>query len=67
MSAVTSKITLQVRDPLLRDRQLDQACALLRMEARGRGILVTRVDHTTFEVCLTPDVAFGTTRELDLL
>lgn len=47
--------------------QLEQTCDLLRKEATGCGILVTRIDRRTFEVALSPDVAFGLTCELDLL
>jgi hypothetical protein len=63
----TSGITLKVEDSESRDRQLEQTCSLLRSHATDCGILVTRVDHTTFEVTLNPEVAFGLTRELDLL
>ena len=62
-----SGIILKVEDPESRDRQLEQTCSLLRSEATDCGILVTRVNHTTFEVALNPGVAFGQTRELDLL
>lgn len=67
MPPTTSRITVKVEDPESRDRQLEQTCALLRKEATDRGIVVTRFDHTTFEVALSPDVPFGLTRELDLL
>lgn len=67
MSTTTSRITVKVADPTSRDRQLEQTCALLRNEATDCGIIVTRVDHTTFEVALSPEVAFGLTREIDLL
>ena len=67
MSRPTSPITVKVEDRASRDRQLEQTCALLRSEATGCGILVTRVDHTTFEVTLSADVPFGLTHELDLL
>lgn len=67
MLTTTSKITVTAEDPASRDRQLEQACALLRREAADCGIVVIRVDHTTFEVALSPDVAFGLTREIDLL
>lgn len=67
MSTTTSRMTVTVADPALRDRQLEQACALLRREATSCGILVTRIDHTTFEIALSPDVVFGLTREIDLL
>lgn len=67
MSTTTSMIKVEVEDRASRDRQLEQACALLRREATSCGILVTRIDHTTFEVALSPDVVFGLTREIDLL
>lgn len=67
MSTTTSRITVKVEDRASRDRQLEQTCALLRREATDCGILVTRVDHTTFEFALSPDVPFGLTREMDLL
>ncbi|GAA5201823.1 hypothetical protein GCM10023346_47140 [Arthrobacter gyeryongensis] len=67
MPTTTSRITLKVEDPASRDRQLEQSCALLRSEAAACGILVTRVDHATFELVLSPDVPFGLTHELDLL
>lgn len=67
MSTISSAITVRVEDPASRDRQLDQTSALLRKEATDCGILVTRINHTTFEVALSKDVAFGLTREMDLL
>ncbi|MEJ1193187.1 hypothetical protein [Pseudarthrobacter sp. CCNWLW207] len=67
MSTTTSRITVKVEDRVSRDRELEQTSALLRRQATDCGILVTRVDHTTFEVVLSPDVPFGLTRELDLL
>lgn len=67
MSTTTSKITLQVEDPISRDRQLEQTCALLRKQATDCGILVTRLDHFTFEIALSSSVAFGITHEIDLL
>jgi len=60
-------ITISVEDPASRDRQLEQICARLTKEATGCGILVTRVNHVTFEVALSPDVPYGFTYELDLL
>ncbi|BCW45017.1 MULTISPECIES: hypothetical protein [unclassified Arthrobacter] len=60
-------ITIKVEDPASRDREIEHTCALLRGKATNCGILVTRVDYNTFEITLSPDVAFGTTRELDLL
>jgi hypothetical protein len=67
MPLTTSRITVKVEDPELRDQQLERTCALLRKEAADCGILVTRFDTTAFEVALSPDVPFGLTRELDLL
>lgn len=67
MSTATSTITVMVKDPATRDRQLEQATSLLREKASGYGILVTRVDYTTFSIALSPEVAYGETREVDLL
>lgn len=67
MSTTTSSLIVKVEDRASRDRQLEQTCALLRRVATDCGILVTRVDHFTFEVALSPDVPFGLTREIDLL
>lgn len=67
MSTTTSRVILKVEDSASRDQQLDRTCALLRKEATDCGILVTRVDHFTFEVALSPSVAFGLTHEIDLL
>jgi hypothetical protein len=55
------------KDPAARDRQLEEAISLLREKALGHGILVTRVDYTTFSIALSPEVAYGQTREVDLL
>lgn len=67
MSTTASRVIIKLEDPGSRDHQLEQTCALLRREATDCGIVVTRVDHTTFEVALSPDVAFGLTHEIDLL
>lgn len=67
MSTATSKITVMVEDPAARDRQLEQATSLLREKAEGCGILVTRIDYTTFSIALSPEVAYGQTCEVDLL
>ena len=67
MANVTSMLTVKVQDPASRDLQLERASSLLREKAIGCGILVTRVDFTTFTIVLSPEVAFGTTREIDLL
>jgi hypothetical protein len=67
MTTATSTITVKVKDRASRDRQLEQATSLLREKAARCGILVTRVNFTTFTVTLSPDIAFGLTREIDLL
>lgn len=69
MANLTSTLTVKVQDPASRDRQLEQATSLLREKAIGLvcGILVTRVDFTTFTIALSPEIAFGTTWEIDLL
>jgi hypothetical protein len=67
MSKETSVITISVEDRASRDRQLEQAISLLRKEATDCGILVTRVEFTTFTVTFSPSVAFGVTHEADLL
>lgn len=67
MHTTTPTITIKVEDPASRDQQLERTCAMLVREATSCGILVTRLDPTTFEVALSPNVAFGLTRELDLL
>lgn len=67
MSNAGSTITVRVENPASRDRQLEQATSLLREKAVGYGILVTRVDYTIFTIALSPEVAHGQTRELDLL
>ncbi|MDQ0923447.1 hypothetical protein QF038_001955 [Pseudarthrobacter sp. W1I19] len=67
MSIATSIITVRVEDPISRDRQLERATSLLREKSTGYGILVTRVDYTTFTIALSPEVAYGQTREIDFL
>lgn len=67
MHTTTPRIIIKAVDPASRDQQLEQTCALLIREATSCGILVTRLEPTTFEVALSPDVAFGLTREVDLL
>ncbi|MET3368470.1 UNVERIFIED_CONTAM: hypothetical protein ABIE34_001710 [Jeotgalibacillus campisalis] len=62
-----SSIIVNAEDPMSRDRQLEQTCELLRKNAKDCGILVTRVDYFTFEVALSPKVAFGLTHEMDRL
>ena len=66
MSMTESLITVKVEDRASRDRQLEQATSLLREKANGCGILVTRVDFTTFTVALSLDIPFGLIREVDL-
>jgi hypothetical protein len=67
MSKGKSVITISVEDCASRDRQLEQAISLLRKEATDCGILVTRVEFTTFTVAISPGVAFGLIKEADLL
>ena len=67
MSAETSPIVVKVKDAASVDRELEHASAVLREKATSRGLLVTRVDFTTYTVALSPDIPFGFTRELDLL
>ena len=67
MLTATSTITINVKDSASRDRQLEQATSLLRGKATSCGILVTRVDFTTFTIALSPQIAYGLTREIDLL
>ncbi|NSX38998.1 hypothetical protein HTS88_21735 [Pseudarthrobacter oxydans] len=67
MTQATPLITILVEDPASRDRELERAISLLRNEATGCGILVTRVEFTTFTVAICPDVAYGLTQEADLL
>jgi hypothetical protein len=67
MPSTTSTITLKVDDPAMRDQQLEQATALLRENAAGCGVLVTRFDHTTFTVALSADIEFGLIRGMDML
>ncbi|MBX7443379.1 MULTISPECIES: hypothetical protein [unclassified Arthrobacter] len=67
MSTAISGTIVKVEDPGSRDQQLERTCALLRKQATDCGILVTRIDHFTFEIALSPSVAFGFTHELDLL
>jgi hypothetical protein len=67
MSTACSTIAVKVNDPASRDRQLDHAVSLLREKATDRGILVTRVDYTTFTIALSAEIACGQIRESDLL
>lgn len=63
----TSTITIEAEDAPSRDKKLDQATSQLRGKATACGILVTRIDFSTFTVALSPDIPFGLTREIDLL
>ncbi|MGX1163634.1 hypothetical protein FBY31_4568 [Arthrobacter sp. SLBN-100] len=60
-------LTVKVEDASSRDRQLEHVSSLLREKATDCGILVTRMDFTTFSIALTPDIPFGFTMERDLL
>ncbi|MCW2763805.1 MAG: hypothetical protein JWR85_4006, partial [Marmoricola sp.] len=62
MSTATHTIHIKAEDPASRDRELEQATALLRENAANCGIVVTRVDLSTFIVALSPDIAFGLTK-----
>lgn len=67
MPIATSSITVTADHPASRDRQLEQATSLLREKAIDPGIVVTRVDHRTFTIALSPEVAYGQTRKVDLM
>lgn len=67
MSAETSLIVVKVEDAATVDRALDNASGVLRENATDCGLLVTRVDFSTYTVALSPDIPFGFTKELDLL
>lgn len=67
MSTKTSTIVVKVEDAASVDRELEHASSILREKATSWGLLVTRVDFTTYTVALSPDIPFGFTRELDLL
>lgn len=60
-------ITVKVEDRASRDQQLEHAVSLIREQALACGILVTRVDFTTFTVGVSPGIAFGVIHEMDLL
>jgi hypothetical protein len=66
MSTPASMI-IKVEDASSRDPQLEQATSLLQAKTSSWGILVTRVDFTTFTIALSPDIPFGVTMEMDLL
>ena len=67
MPPATNTIYIIAEDPAARDRELEQATALLRERATRCGIVVTRVHFATFTVALSPAIAYGLTREVDLL
>lgn len=67
MSKKIPPITVTIEDAMSRDLELERAASKLRESSSDWGILVTRVDFTTFTVALSPDIPFGFTRELDLL
>lgn len=67
MSAETSFIVVKVENAATVDRELQHASSILREKDTRWGLLVTRVDFTTYTVALSPDIPFGFTRELDLL
>lgn len=55
MPTATATIPVKVQDPALRDRQLEQATSLLREKAFDCGILVTRVNYTTYALALSAE------------
>lgn len=67
MSTATSMITVKIENRASRDHQLEQAISLIREQADTCGILVTRVDFTTFTIAASPSIAFGFIHEMDLL
>ena len=67
MSAEMSLIVVKVADAASVNRELEHASAVLREKTTNSGLLVTRVDFTTYTVALSPDIPFGFTQELDLL
>ena len=67
MAKESRVVIVRVDDRVSRDRQLEQAISLLCKEATDCGILVTRVNFTTFTVAISPDVVFGLTKEADLM
>lgn len=67
MTTANSRITVKVKNPKSRDRQLEQATLQLREKATDCGILVVRVGYTTYNLSLSTKVAYGQTREVDLL
>lgn len=60
-------IVVKVEDAVSLDRELERASSILREKDTSWGLLVTRVDFTTYTVALSPDIPFGFIRELDLL
>jgi hypothetical protein len=67
MLTTVRAITIKVDDPISRDSQLEQATVLMHRKALDCGLIVTRVNYTTFEVALSSDVRYGLTQEIDLL
>lgn len=63
----TSTIIVKVEDAASIAHELEHASLVLREKATTWGLLVTRVDFTTYTVALSPDIPFGFTREVDLL
>lgn len=62
-----SVITVRVEDHASRDRELDLAISALCTEATDCGVLMTRIEFTTYIVALSPHVPFGVIQEADLL
>ncbi|WP_345051583.1 hypothetical protein [Arthrobacter methylotrophus] len=62
-------MTVQIKDAASRDQQLEQATSHMRERAATAecGILVTRINHATFEISLSAGVGYGLTEEADLL
>ncbi|MBT2547843.1 hypothetical protein [Arthrobacter sp. ISL-65] len=67
MSTATPTITIEAEGVTSRDRQLEQAIDLLRDKTTHCGILVTRLNFTTYTAALSFDVEYGLIQELDLL
>lgn len=62
----SDSITLHVHDRSVLDSTLDSAVTQLTAKAKAQrqGILVTRTSPIRFVVSVSPDVPYGTTREL---
>jgi hypothetical protein len=59
-------IAVTVTDRAGLDRQLDEAVTVAKakaMEEKRHGILITRLDYSSFTVALSESVPFGLTRE----